>query len=62
MRKHIRVHILVGKVSGNKASICDFCGRDSCENILKKTSQKEKVYYKVYCFRAKAQVYPKRNC
>ena len=46
MRKHVGQHILNENISG--INICGFCGGNTCENLLKKTSkQKSKVFYKV---------------
>ena len=36
MRRHVGYHILSKKLSGN--NVCGFCGRDTCENLLKRSS------------------------
>lgn len=46
MRKHVGHHILSKTVSG--INVCGFCGRNTCENVLKRSSTKgTTVYFKV---------------
>lgn len=46
MRKHVGEHIL--KQNVNDCNTCGFCGRNVCENILKRSSRKAGVdYFKV---------------
>ena len=44
MQRHVGEHIMKGSVSG--IDICGFCGKRTCENILKKT-RGNKEFFKV---------------